>query len=269
MPLSKVISYAEPWMPLPTRVIIRAIESCTGRSELKRRYSHYQQKAQNIDGRKLWDLALDTLGLHGKSTNDFKLPERDKTKGLLIVANHPFGVIDGIVLAWIASRIDPNFRIIANGVLRQEPTLNPNILPIEFSPKKIAIKKNIESRRFSINRLKEGGVVAIFPAGAVSWSKTRNGPIEDDDWKPMVGRLINASKCDVLPVKFSGANSQLFQLASRTALSLRLGLYLRESRRCLDNPIEFKICPLLKNSELPKISDKNLAHWLRDLVIKS
>ena len=128
-------------------------------------------------------------------------PKRNNDKGLLLIANHPFGVADGLSLGWIASKIDPNFKIIANGVLRQEPSLNRNILPIDFGLSRESMVVNIQTRKDAISYLKSGGVVAIFPAGQVSWAKKIGLPATDDDWKPLAGRLIKSSGCDVLPIK--------------------------------------------------------------------
>ena len=164
-------------------------------------------------------------------------PTTTDKQGPLLIANHPFGVTDGVTLAWIASRLDPNFRVLANGVLRQEPSLNPKFLPVEFEPGRHATKINVETRRRAIQMLKSGGVVTLFPAGAVSWSQQGGAPVEDDTWKPLVGRLSIASGCDVLPIRFDGSNSTLFQHASRMALTLRLGLYMPEIKRLLDQPI--------------------------------
>ena len=116
---------------------------------------------------------MDHLGCRGPSTEQIEIPRRRTNQGLLLIANHPFGVTDGVTLAWIASRLDPNFRVIANGVLKQEPSLNPNILPVEFQPSRQATKINVETRRQAVQMLESGSVVALFPAGAVSWSHQR------------------------------------------------------------------------------------------------
>jgi putative hemolysin len=260
----QTISYAEDWMPIPQRLLIKTMEAVTGRGRLMRRYRAFQSASTTYQTPDVWDVAMDHLGCRGPATEHIKIPERRKNRGLLLVANHPFGVSDGVTLAWIASRLDPNFRVIANGVLRQEPTLNPNILPIEFQPGRQATKLNVDTRRQSIQTLKNGGVVALFPAGGVSWSQKRGAPVEDDPWKPLVGRLVKASECDVLPVRFDGSNSKLFQQASRTALTLRLGLYMHEIKKRLDQPIHFELMPIIENEHIPDIPEQALAHWLRN-----
>lgn len=264
---TQTISYAEDWMPAPQRLLIKTMETVSGRGRLMRRYRAFQRVASSMTSPAVWDAAMDHLGARGPSTENMQLPERRPGRGLLLVANHPFGVSDGVTLAWIASQIDPNFRVIANGVLRQEPSLNPNILPIEFQPGRSATRINVDTRKQSIDTLKQGGVVALFPAGGVSWSPKRGQPVRDDYWKPLVGRLIRASGTDVLPIRFLGTNSALFQHASRTALTLRLGLYMHEVRRRLDRPIEFQLQPVIEHEQFPNLPDQTLATWLRDQIL--
>jgi putative hemolysin len=261
---SQPISYAEDWMPIQQRLLIKTMETLTGRGRLMRRYRAFQSASSPFQTPEVWDMAMDHLGCRGPSTEQIEIPRRRTNQGLLLIANHPFGVTDGVTLAWIASRLDPNFRVIANGVLRQEPSLNPNILPVEFQPGRHATKINVETRRQAIQILKSGGVVALFPAGAVSWSQQRGAPVEDDTWKPLVGRLVKASGCDVLPIRFYGSNSKLFQHASRTALTLRLGLYMHEIKRRLDQPIQFEIMPIIEHQEIPNVPEQALAQWLRN-----
>ena len=188
---------------------------------------------------------------------------------MIIAANHPFGVTDGVFLSWFASTFDDDFRVIAHGVLQKEPTLADNILPIDFSNKKNAMRDNVVTRKTAIQILKDGGVIAIFPAGGVAWARKKGLPVEEDDWKPMLGRLINDSKCDVLITRFGGQNSKAFQFASRIHQTFKQSLYLYEIRKSLDKPIQFKVVKYLKNETLPKLDDKSLSLFLQSKVKSS
>ena len=118
----------------------------------------------------------------------------------------------------------------------------------------------------AIQILKNGGVIAIFPAGGVAWARKKGFPVEEDDWKPMLGRLINDSKCDVLITKFGGQNSKAFQFASRIHQTFKQSLYLYEIRKSLDKPIKFEVLKYFKNETLPKIDDKGLSLFLQSKV---
>ena len=262
-----ILSYANQAMPLHQRFAIRSLEQVTGRGPLYRRYRQYQKASrQTVAGVAQWDLAVETLGIYDTQVPVPNLPKPRDGRGLLLVANHPYGILDGVLLAWLASRIDADFRVIAIGVLCAEPSLNPNILPISFDPDRESLRQNVTTRQSAIKHLKRGNIVAIFPAGAVSWARQKHTAVEDEDWKPMAGKLINASGCDVLPVRFHGANSGLYQFFSRHMMSIRPGLYLRELKKSLDQQIDFSIGEVIKNEDLPELSDHALARYLRPFV---
>lgn len=255
------ITYADPSMPPFHRAVVRTVEKVTGRGALTERYRRYLQAGANLSGPPAWDLAVKQLGLRFQVD---ATPARQRPgRGLLLVANHPFGVVDGFVLSWIASRIDPDFQVIANGVLLQEPTLMRNLLPIDFTGTREANRINVASRRAAIERLRGGGVVGIFPAGGVSWSQRRKEPVRDDVWKPMTGKLIQASRCDVLPVRFHGRNSWPFQFASRHSQVLRLGLLLNEVRNKLDKPIDVEVGQRIDFESLPDLEPAEMTLHLR------
>jgi hypothetical protein len=78
--------------------------------------------------------------------------------------------------------------------------------------------------------------------------------------KPLAGRLAKASGCDALPINLTG-QTKLFQQASRTAFTLRLGLYMHEIKKRLEQPIHFELMPIIENEHIPDIPEQVLAHW--------
>ena len=258
------ITYAESWLPIHHKFFIHTVELLSARIALEKRYKNFINNSKNKTGTELWKHALNSMGI--KTPTLAPIPKRKKGKGLIIAANHPFGVTDGVFLSWFASTFDDNFRVIAHGVLQKEPTLAENILPIDFSNKKNAMRDNVITRQTAIQILKNGGVIAIFPAGGVAWARKKGLPVEEDDWKPMLGRLINDSKCDVLITKFGGQNSKAFQFASRIHQTFKQSLYLYEIRKSLDKPIKFEVLKYFKNETLPKIDDKGLSLFLQSKV---
>lgn len=78
---------------------------------------------------------------------------------------------------------------------------------------------------------------------------------------------MKASGCDILSIRFDGSKSKLFQHTSRTALPLRLGLYMHEIKRRLDQPIQFEFMPIIEHEEIPDVPEQALAHWLRNQLI--
>ena len=175
---------------------------------------------------------------------------------------------DGVILSWLASRYDSDFRVIAHGILQKEPSLAPNILPIDFSNNKNAMRNNVNIRKEAINILNNNGVIAIFPAGAVAWSRKKGEPIKEEYWKPMIGKLLNSSTADLLLIKFKGSNSKIFQTASRINQTMKQSLYLYEIKKSLDKYIDLEICEFIQNKNLPNLNDKELALFLQSKIEK-
>ena len=173
---------------------------------------------------------------------------------------------DGVILSWLASRYDSDFRVIAHGILQKEPSLATNILPIDFSDNKNAMRNNVNIRKEAVNILNNNGVIAMFPAGAVAWSRIKGTPIKEEHWKPMVGKLLNSSSADLLLIKFKGSNSNIFQAASRINQTIKQSLYLYEIKKSLDKYINLQICDFIQYKNLPNLNDKELALFLQNKI---
>ena len=130
------------------------------------------------------------------------------------------------------------------------------------------MRNNVKIRREAINILNDNGVIAIFPAGAVAWSRKKGEPIKEEYWKPMIGKLLNSSSADILLIKFKGSNSKIFQTASRINQTMKQSLYLYEIKKSLDKYIDLEICGFIKNKNLPNLNDKELALFLQNKIEK-
>ena len=113
------ITYAESWLPIHHKFFIHTVELLSARIALEKRYKNFISNSKNKTGTELWKHALTSMGI--KTPDLAPIPKRKKGKGLIIAANHPFGVTDGVFLSWFASTFDDNFRVIAHGVLLKEP----------------------------------------------------------------------------------------------------------------------------------------------------
>ena len=151
---------------------------------------------------------------------------------MVVVANHPYGVLDGIVISWLVSKVRSDFVVLTNAVLMRAPEVQGFILPIDFSETEEAQRTNLASRAAARAQLEKGGVVVVFPAGAVSTAPDKLGrkPAVDGRWQPFVSQLIQRSKAAVVPIWFGGQNSRLFQIASHVSPTLRISLIFHEVR---------------------------------------
>jgi putative hemolysin len=144
------------------------------------------------------------------------------------------------------------------------PEVRDQVLPINFSGTREAVTASARPRRAARLLLGAGGCLIIFPAGAVSTARRVFGPADDADWHPFAGRLIMDHEAAVLPVRFEGKNSLLFQLASRLSPTLRLSLLLQETAKRIGTAIEAQVGDVLPFEALRPYGDpKALVDHLR------
>lgn len=155
---------------------------------------------------------------------DFDFP---RSGPLVVVANHPFGILDPVILAHYAARHRPDVKVMTNALLGAFEQLRPHIIPVNPFGGAEAAKENLAGMKEALRHLRAGGTLVIFPAGEVSRYRPGRG-IEDPAWSSHVGSLVRRTQAAVLPVFFPGRNSTLFHAAGLIHPRLRTGLLLRE-----------------------------------------
>lgn len=248
--LESEFSYAAPEDGFVRRRVIQLIEVLTGRQYLEKLYKGYRALPEPRPP--FFSSSVQSLGLE-LNCNEERLAEIPKSGPLVVVANHPYGVLDGIILCDLISRVRPDFRILANAVLWRAEDLREHVLPIDFAETREALKTTLASRQKARGHLADGGVLLVFPAGMVATSKKLIGNhlnASDRRWGPFTAQLITRTRSPVLPVYFEGQNSVLFQVASHIHEALRLSLLFREVRRRVGQPVNLTIGEILPFSKL-------------------
>jgi putative hemolysin len=218
-------SYAAPGDPLFKRLIIRLVERMTGQPRLKRIYQEYKA-APAPD---FWEEAVRRLKLK-LVFDDRPLQSWPRSGPLVVVCNHPFGVVDGLAICALVAHIRPDFRILTNAVLNKADEIRQHVLPVDFSGTAEAIKTNLDSRAGAREHLRQDGCLIVFPAGGVSTTPSLwHRKAVDAAWGAFTAKLIVQSQSAVAPVYFEGQNSRLFQIASHIHLTLRLSLLFKEA----------------------------------------
>ena len=222
-------TYADPAMSRPKRLLIRSIEMITGQPRLKRLY--LENRRNPIEGESFFDAAVRQLELDVQF-DAAQLAKIPQTGPCVIIANHPYGVLDGLVIGWLTSLVRRDFVILTNAALHHAPETEAYLLPVDFSETPEAMEINLRTRAAARKRLEGGGCVVVFPAGGVSTSADKLGrtPAIDAPWQPFAVQLIQRSKAVVVPIFFGGQNSRLFQVASHLNQTLRLSLIFKEVR---------------------------------------
>ena len=236
--MTRDISYAPAVRSRGGRALVRLLETATGRPSLIRRAEGYQKDI--AEGRSLWQVLPERYGL-SLDLMGGDLDAIPRQGPLIVVANHPFGILDGLMLGHLLDRARGDFRILANAVFRRAPELDKVLLPISFDDTREAARQNLHTRDAALALLSEGGTIGIFPGGTVSTSLGLFSYPMDPTWRNFTAKMIAKSGATVLPVFFDGHNSGLFQLASRLHSNLRLGLLVSEFRARTDTPVRVVI----------------------------
>ena len=135
------------------------------------------------------------------------------------------------------------------------PEMRERVLPINFADTREAVATSARSRAAARAHLRAGGCVVMFPAGAVSTARRLFRPAEDADWHPFAARLVLGAEAAVLPVRFEGQNSLVFQLASRISPTLRLSLLMGEARGRIGTTVAAHLGEVLPFAALQRLQD--------------
>jgi putative hemolysin len=260
--IARDISYAHSAQTRGGRAMIRAMENMTGRIGLIKRARGYEHEVAG--GRDFWQVMVERYGLTLDVVGG-SLQSIPKTGPLIVIANHPYGILDGLMMGHILSQTRGDFRILAHHVFRKAEDLNKVILPINFDETKEAVKLNLETRRTALEYLGQGGAIGIFPGGTVSTAAKPFAQPMDPGWRGFTARMVAKSDATVVPIFFDGHTSRLFQLASHLHYTLRMGLLIKEFRKRVDTSVRVVVGDPIDRDALQarKGDTKSLMAFLR------
>lgn len=260
--VAREISYASSAQTRGGRALIRVLENVTGRVSLIRRAEGYEREV--AEGRSFWQVMVERYGLSLEIAGG-SLDAIPRTGPLVLIANHPYGILDGLMLGHILAVARGDFRILAHRVFRKAEDLNRVILPVSFDETKEALATNLETRKVALSYLADGGAIGVFPGGTVSTAPKPFGQPMDPGWRGFTAKMIARSNAVVVPVFFDGHNSRIFQLASHLHATLRLALLIKEFRARVDEPVRIVVGqPIGRDELMPYLSDqKRMMDFLR------
>lgn len=260
--VAREISYASSARTRGGRVVVRMLENATGRLGLIRRASGYEDEVAR--GRDFWSVIVERYGLSLDVVGG-SLSNIPANGPLVLVANHPYGILDGLMMGHILSQLRGDFRIIAHRIFRKAAELERLILPINFDETKEAARENIAVRADALRYLAAGGAIGIFPGGGVATAARPFGQPMDPVWRNFTAKMIARSDANVVPVFFEGQNSRLFQIASHLHYTLRLGLLIKEFRDRVDEPVRVVVGEPIPRARLQSFGSdaKQMMDFLR------
>ncbi|SDN88463.1 Putative hemolysin [Lutimaribacter pacificus] len=245
--IARDISYAHSAATRGGRAMIRVMENVTGRIGLIRRAAGYEHEV--AAGRDFWQVMVDRYGLSLEVAGG-SLSNIPANGPLILIANHPYGILDGLMMGHILSTVRGDFRILAHKVFRKAEDLDRIILPVNFDETRAAVQENLATRKEALRYLSNGGAIGIFPGGTVSTGARPFSQPMDPGWRSFTARMVAKSGATVVPVYFDGHTSRLFQIASHLHSTLRMGLLLKEFRKRVDTPVRVAVGRPIAQAEL-------------------
>jgi len=235
---AREISYSITAKTRKGRAVIRTVENATGRMKLMRKARGYDKEIAS--GGCFWDVLPGKYGLSLDVVSG-SLDNIPKTGPVVVLSNHPYGILDGLMLGQIMSHTRGDFRILAHKVFGKAEDIGKVILPISFDETREAMTMNLNTRKQALSYLGDGGAVGIFPGGSVSSPEKMFGFPMDPAWRTFSAKMIAKSGATVVPVFFEGHNSRRFQVFGRMNRTIRTALLLNEFKRRLNKPVKVAI----------------------------
>jgi putative hemolysin len=243
---------------------IRTLEWLTAKVTLLRLIRDFERTGAPV-GAPFWPKAIRQMGITIQTPPE-EIALIPRTGPLVVVSNHPSGLVDGMVLAEIVNRVRSDFKILTRSLLTGIPEVEDFMIPVPFPHEDNARELGLQMRDETMKHLKAGGVIILFPAGKVAMSEGWWGPAVEAEWNVFTHKIVRSSGATILPIFFPGQNSRAFQIANQISDTLRQGLLLYEIRRCLFKPTRPVIGQPIPADELKKWegNPRGFLAWLRD-----
>ncbi len=260
---TREISYAITAKSRKGRVLIRSIENTTGRLRLIHRARGYDKDID--ENNSFWDVVARRYGLSLEVVSG-ALSNIPAEGPVVVISNHPYGILDGLMMGKILSTARKEYRIMAHKVFAKADEISDSILPISFDGTKEAMAMNLKTRKDALKFINEGGAVGVFPGGSVSSPQRMFSRPMDPEWGTFSAKMISRSSAVVVPIFYYGYNSRRFHVAGRMSRTLRTALLVNEFKRRINKPVKIAVGQPLDRAALDAYSKdpRALMDFLRD-----
>lgn len=230
-------------------------------------YSHIHQ----YQGIEFADKLLEHLNVSCDFLPD-ELEYLPQGQPFIIVSNHPFGAVDGVMMLSILGKKRPDLKILTNFILSYIPNLAEHFFPVNPFTDRPGMKSSLGGLKMAKEHLASGGVLGLFPSGEVSSNKNRERVVKDIEWQPSIIKLIKGAGVPVVPVYFNGSNSRLFHLMGKVNPYLRTARLPHELINKRDKTISLRIGKPIMPTELEEfvnIQDLGRYLWNRTYALEA
>ena len=249
--------------PITRRLFVpvgRVLDKALGLDSI---HAVYQDAAGGPPDRPFADRVLDALNLsYNVSETDLaRVPDQGP---IVVVANHCFGGVEGVILASLLGTVRADFKIMANYMLSRIPEMRDLFIFVDPFGGKKATAANVKSLKQTLQWLRDGRMLAVFPSGEVAHFDLRRQSVVESDWSSTVAGLVRRTKSPVLPVFFEGRNTVLFHLLGLLHPRLRTARLPHEVLNKRDREVPIHIGTPIPASRLARFeSDEDLTAYLR------
>ncbi len=222
----------------------------------------YRRMQQSPDGFRLDRLLGEMrIGLRVDAADQRRIPP---TGPVVVIANHPYGMLDGAILTVLLTRIRPDVKVLTNFLLSDVPELQRHCIFVDPFHSDRSIESNRRGLREAVAWLRKGGMLAIFPAGEVSQWQMPAGEIADPEWNDTAVRLIRKTGAAALPVYLCGHNGVGFQLLGMIHPKMRTAFLLQEFLRQEGKTVEVRVGSVIDHESVAEIAqDPEATEYLR------
>lgn len=261
------VSYANTFTNPWKANTIRAMEWITGKLPLLRMVRRFERMGP-AEGQKFWTQALDIMGIELQTPSE-QIANIPKEGPVIVVANHPHGLVDGMVLAHLIGQVREDYKILTRSLLTGVREIDPFMIPVPFPHEKNARELSLEMRAKAMAHLKDNGVIVLFPSGVVASSDTMFGPAIERVWNPFTAKMIQRSGATVVPIFFPGQNSRTYQIANKISPTIRQGLLIHEVIHSCKRPQSPVVGKPITPEEVKAFEggQREFVAWLRETTI--
>lgn len=258
VPLNQMLKQAGVPGPL-SRLLAPVFGGLTRLGHINYLYNRFHGRLSDLDDDPLFfTKALRVLQIQFEiASEDY---ERIPQSGpLLVVANHPYGGVDGIILGALLKHIRPDAKLMGNFLLAKMDGIRGSLITVDPFDEGSSAKANLAGMRAALRHLREGNCLGVFPSGEVSHFRWSNRAIVDPPWSPHVVSLARKTAATVVPVYFKGRNSLLFQLLGLLHPRVRTLMLPREMCRMKGQSVRIKIGQPIPPDRLERFEGKTAA----------
>lgn len=264
----RALTYSETFDSNTRRITIKTLEWLTGKISVIRMIREFERRPP-VTGQAFWRAVLDVMRIELKTPGEeiANIPEKGP---VVFVANHPHGLVDGMLLADLIGRRRQDYRILTRSLLTGiDMDASSYMIPVPFPHEPDAQQKMLQMRKEAMEHLQNGGLVALFPSGVVASSETMFGPVVEAEWNVFTAKMIRTSGAAVVPCFFPGSNSRVYQISNQISATLRQGLLIHEIVKATGKPQAPVIGAPIDPSEIDAriVQPRQFMAWLREQTL--